>query len=70
MELESRYVIARLRAVEERIASLAQEVEDDSVDGREGVSGEYLAGYGRGLLEARDHVRRLRRALADIYPVE
>jgi hypothetical protein len=64
VELESRYVMARLRAVEERLKAASEVAEQSSEDGPERPSSQYLAGYGRGLLEARAHVRRLREGLA------
>lgn len=64
MELESRYVLARLRAVEERLKGAAETLEISAEEGSGRPSGEYLSGYGRGLMEARNHVKRLREALA------
>lgn len=70
MEIEARYVLARLRAVEERLGETARTAEDSSEDGPERPSSQYLAGYGRGLMEARNHVRRLREGLAHMYPTD
>lgn len=66
MELESRYVTARLRAVEERLKAAGETAEMSSEDGPERPSSQYLAGYARGLMEARSHVRRLRESLASL----
>lgn len=70
MDIEARYVLARLQAVEERIKAAAETAESSSEDGPERPSSQYLAGYGRGLLEARAHIRRLREGLAKMYPVD
>ena len=66
MELETRYVCARLRAIEERLKAASEVLEDQADDGNGRPSGEYLSGYGRGLMEARAHVRRLREGLANM----
>lgn len=70
MDIELRYVLARLQAVEQRIGMAAEVAEESSEDGPERPSSQYLAGYGRGLMEARAHVRRLREGLAHMYPVD
>lgn len=66
MELESRYVLARIRAVEERLKAKAEAAQVGDQEEGPARSGAYLTGYGRGLLEAMHDLKRLREALASL----
>lgn len=70
MEIEARYVMARLRAVEERLKYAAESAPTGDQEEGSPRAGAYLSGYARGLLEARDHVRRLREGFAHMYPID
>jgi len=66
--MEGRYVLARLRAVEERLKAASETLDLVDKDEAGRLGGPYLAGYARGLLEGAGHVRRLREGLSSQEP--
>lgn len=63
--VETRYVIARLRAIEESLQRDLDDLEPEG-NGPEDVpkDGRFLAGYGAGLLAGKGKVQRLREHLS------
>jgi len=64
--METRYVLARLRACEERLKRVAETLDIVDQEDAETTTSEYLLGYARGLAEGQALVRRLREALASM----